>query len=149
MHQKKLPAMKHKALAYITRRDQTNTYLLVFDHRDFPEAGTQVPAGTVETGESPETAVLREIKEESGLDLQQVRLIRKLATAEFMPSETVRHIFHLIASEELPAEWTHVVRSTGDDDGLGFVYRWIRLPAQVDLAGGQGEWLHLIDPSLH
>ena len=33
----------HKVFAYITHRDR----LLVFRHTDFPEAGIQVPAGTV------------------------------------------------------------------------------------------------------
>ena len=62
----------NKVLAYITRGDE----LLVFRHRYFPEAGLQVPAGTVEEGESPHDAVLREAYEESGL--QQVRIVRSL-----------------------------------------------------------------------
>jgi hypothetical protein len=52
-----------KALAYITRpMDQAHgeTGLLVFDHRDDPEADTQVPPGTVEAGESVEAALVRE-----------------------------------------------------------------------------------------
>ena len=52
-----------KVLAYVTRGDE----LLVFRHRDFPDAGLQVPAGTVQDGESPDVAVLRELREESGL----------------------------------------------------------------------------------
>ena len=36
-----------KAFAYITRDDE----LLVFRHVDSPEAGIQVPAGTIEPGE--------------------------------------------------------------------------------------------------
>ena len=47
----------NKVLAYVTRGDR----LLVFKHRDFPEAGLQVPAGTIEEGESPHDAVLREV----------------------------------------------------------------------------------------
>lgn len=39
--------------------------LLVFDH---PAAGTQVPAGTVEIGEDPREAALRELIEETGVD---------------------------------------------------------------------------------
>jgi len=139
--------MKQKALAYITRTENGRTSVLVFDHRDFPDAGTQVPAGTLEAGETPEDAVLREIKEEAGLEHYQIQLIRKLATDESIRSQTVRHVFHLIASVSLPAEWSHVVSSTGEDDGLVFVYRWMPLPAPMDLAGGQGQWLHLIDSS--
>ena len=53
----------HKVLAYITHGDR----LLVIDHADFPEADTQVPAGTREGSEDPCAAVLREAFEETGL----------------------------------------------------------------------------------
>ena len=53
-----------KVVAYITYQDS----LLVFRHTDFPEAGIQVPAGTVDAGESVEAAVFREAWEESGLE---------------------------------------------------------------------------------
>ncbi|MFG2923052.1 NUDIX domain-containing protein [Streptomyces sp. NPDC048305] len=41
--------------------------LLVFDHRDHPEAGTQVPAGGVDPGELLTHAVQREVREETGV----------------------------------------------------------------------------------
>ena len=53
-----------KVLAYVTRGRR----LLVFRQPESPEAGIQVPAGTVEEGEGPEVAVLREAREETGLD---------------------------------------------------------------------------------
>ena len=49
--------------AYITRAEQ----LLVFKQVDFPEAGIQIPGGTIESGELPEDPVLREAFEETGL----------------------------------------------------------------------------------
>ncbi|MCP5097606.1 MAG: NUDIX domain-containing protein, partial [Chloroflexi bacterium] len=52
----------YKVTAFITRRVANETQLLVFQH---PTAGIQLPAGTVETGELAETAVLREITEET------------------------------------------------------------------------------------
>ena len=48
-----MPTLKQKALVYITWGDK----LLVFSHPDFPEAGIQVPAGTIEPGEEPGAAV--------------------------------------------------------------------------------------------
>jgi hypothetical protein len=45
-----------KVLAYITRTRNGQTQLLVFDHGDDPQAGTQVPAGTVEESETVEAA---------------------------------------------------------------------------------------------
>ena len=52
-----------KVFAYITHRNR----LLVFRHTDFPEAGIQVPAGTLKTNEDLVAAVLREAQEETGL----------------------------------------------------------------------------------
>ena len=40
--------IKRKVLAYITKGQEPNLELLVFEHKDFPEAGLQVPAGTIE-----------------------------------------------------------------------------------------------------
>ncbi|HXX77501.1 MAG TPA: NUDIX domain-containing protein [Ktedonobacteraceae bacterium] len=51
-----LRKVKHKVFAYITYQHQ----LLVFHHPFAPEAGIQVPAGTVEEQERAEDAVLRE-----------------------------------------------------------------------------------------
>ncbi|MBA3530518.1 MAG: NUDIX domain-containing protein [Ardenticatenales bacterium] len=53
-------ATLHKVTAFVTRGDD----LLLFRH---PHAGIQLPAGTVEEGETPEEAVLREVAEETGL----------------------------------------------------------------------------------
>jgi ADP-ribose pyrophosphatase YjhB (NUDIX family) len=50
-------------LAYITCQQK----LLVFRHSYEPEAGIQVPAGTIEEGEPPEQAVLCEAFAETGL----------------------------------------------------------------------------------
>ena len=55
--------VKYEVMAYITHHH----YLLVFRHPDTPEAGIQVPAGTVEEQEQAEDAVLREAYEETGL----------------------------------------------------------------------------------
>src|SRR3989442_10215656 len=51
-----------KVVCYVTRGDD----LLVFLHKFAPAAGLQVPAGTIEPGENPEDAALREAREETG-----------------------------------------------------------------------------------
>jgi 8-oxo-dGTP pyrophosphatase MutT (NUDIX family) len=53
-----------KVTAFITRRSKTGHELLLFEH---PYAGIEIPAGTVEDGETPEEAAMREATEESGL----------------------------------------------------------------------------------
>jgi ADP-ribose pyrophosphatase YjhB (NUDIX family) len=54
-----------KVVAFITRQTKQGGEVLFFRH---PYAGIQIPAGTVEDGETVEVAALREGQEESGLD---------------------------------------------------------------------------------
>lgn len=135
-------SMKHKVLAYITRQRNRQPQLLVFTHRNFPEAGMQVPAGTVDSGEAIEAALLREIREESGL--ADVRLVRKLAEQAEPRWGQTRHVFQIAAPDDLPDRWTHTVRGLGEDTGLVFEYRWAKLSGRIELAGEQGQWLHRI-----
>lgn len=53
-----------KVTAFITRASPRGEELLLFEH---PYAGIQVPAGTMEEGEMPEQAAVREAYEETGL----------------------------------------------------------------------------------
>jgi 8-oxo-dGTP pyrophosphatase MutT (NUDIX family) len=64
--------MEHlgKVTAFITRSGPAGEELLLFQH---PYAGVQIPAGTVEPGETLEQAVLREACEETGLEGLQIR----------------------------------------------------------------------------
>jgi ADP-ribose pyrophosphatase YjhB (NUDIX family) len=54
----------HKVTCFITRNGNQGIELLLFFH---PNAGIQVPAGTDNLGEEPETAARREAAEETGL----------------------------------------------------------------------------------
>ena len=51
-----------KAVAYITFGNS----LLVFTHPAHPDAGVQVPQGSLEVGEEPVEAAIREAREETG-----------------------------------------------------------------------------------
>lgn len=65
----------HKVAAFITRGSGYRQQLLVIDH---PDAGLQLPAGTVELNEDPDTAVIREVAEEAGVTA--VARVSKLAS---------------------------------------------------------------------
>lgn len=97
-----------KVFAYITRRDNQ---LLVFEHLDYPEAGIQVPAGTLHDGEAPEVGVLREAQEETSLaHLEVVRFLGSLERnmRDFGKDEIhVRHFFHLTCPDDTPDGWQH------------------------------------------
>ena len=132
-----------KAFAYITRDDE----LLVFRHVDFPEAGIQVPAGTIGPGESREAAVLREAREETGLHGFQPPV--HLGTADFgspadLTTTARRHFFHLPLAGKAPDRWRHWERSPshGACDGYLFELYWINLHTLApDLAPGHDAFL--------
>lgn len=133
--------MVQKVLAYIIRLRDHKPELLVFDHDDFPEAGTQVPAGTVNEHEDIETALFREIHEESGL--HGLTLIRKMGMVEFFHEVQrkwhQKHIF-LLKGENIPERWTHIVHADGEDDGMRFTFYWIAVE-DARLIYDQGDFL--------
>ena len=135
--------MRYKVLAYITRERDGRRELLAFTHRDYPEAGVQVPAGTVEPGEAIEAALFREIREESGLT--NLRLVRKLAEHAETEWGQIRNVFHLVAPNGAADRWTHVVHGQGEDAGMVFEHCWIDLSERMELAGAQHQWLGLLN----
>jgi 8-oxo-dGTP pyrophosphatase MutT (NUDIX family) len=65
--------MIEKIAAFLIRKKNGVPQLLVFSH---PSAGIQIPAGTVEENETLEEALVREMKEETGLS--NLKIINKL-----------------------------------------------------------------------
>lgn len=65
--------MIEKVAAFVVRKKNDLPQLLVFSH---PSAGIQIPSGTVEENEGLESALFREVKEETGLT--KWKLVRKL-----------------------------------------------------------------------
>jgi 8-oxo-dGTP diphosphatase len=134
-----------KVIAYITCGDK----LLVFSHPRYPEAGIQVPAGTVEEGESLEEAVLREAREETGLEGLRIQSYLGVREYDLSASDRSgvqrRHFFHLALCGEAPTRWRHYEKypSDGSTEPIEFEFFWARFPGEVpELAGGQGELLH-------
>ena len=135
---------KRKAFAYITHNDR----LLVFSHPNSPSAGIQVPAGTIEEGERPEEAVMREAREETGLtDLELVRFLgEQVLDRSDVGLEEVHHryFYHLRCTREPPATWrnfeTHP--SDGGLEPILFEFFWARLPHGVpELIADHGKLL--------
>ena len=121
--------IRHKAFAYIT----SGHHLLAFRHPDVPEAGIQVPAGTVEPDENPQQAAVREACEETGLsDLtlagflgEQIRPM-----VDFGVEETHhRYFYHLLLASELLTTWRHAEMhpSDGTTEPITFEFFWVDL----------------------
>jgi 8-oxo-dGTP pyrophosphatase MutT (NUDIX family) len=126
-----------KVVCYVTRGED----LLVFVHRPEGGAGVQVPAGTIEPGEAPEAAALREAEEETGLS--GFRVLRRLGEythrSEGRPEDHRRHVFHLAAPEGAPERWEHFA-----EEAYWFVFEWVPVRAAPALAAAQGDLLHLL-----
>ena len=139
---------KKKVLAYITRGKQ----LLVFRHPQFPEAGLQVPAGTVEENESLDEAVLRETEEETGLENFKILSFLGESFLEYeLDGKKIaekRYFYHLLPPENIPETWLAYEWSPSDGSPapIEFEYFWLDLTTcSKNLFGRQAELLyHLI-----
>jgi 8-oxo-dGTP pyrophosphatase MutT (NUDIX family) len=139
-----------KVFAYITWEGR----LLVFDHVAFPEAGTQVPAGTIIAGEPPVAAALREAREETGL--AELSSPVYLGTTEFdarpCKDETHRrHFFQLPLLGSAPERWRHFEphASESGEEAIAFELYWVSLPvAAAQLAHGHGALLGVLKVAL-
>jgi 8-oxo-dGTP diphosphatase len=147
-----MQAVKRKAFAYVTHHHPEQGYrLLVFSHPNAPEAGIQVPAGTMRPEESPAEAALREAYEETGLpDLELVGFLGEQVRDMwgFGRDETHhRHFFHVRCLGEPPAVWRHY--ESDPDDGSPesplFELFWAPLPDGVpELIADHGVMLPML-----
>ncbi|ADB34941.1 NUDIX hydrolase [Kribbella flavida DSM 17836] len=122
------PPVVRKAAAFVTRGDQ----LLVFRKPFHPGTGTQVPAGSVEPGEDPAAAAVREAEEETGqtgftlLALLDHRLndMRRYHRHELHD----RWCYHLTAPD-LPDTWRHGESdpSSGPPRFIPYDFFWLPL----------------------
>lgn len=136
--------VKHKVMAYITHGSR----LLVFKQPDFPEAGIQVPGGSVHDDEPLDAAVLREAFEETGL--HGLTLAAYLGDTEHDLSphgrhEIIhRHYYYLFVDGDVPETWQHIESdpSEGEFESVLFEFFWVELPDGVPpLIGWMGEKL--------
>ncbi len=132
-----------KAYGYVTRMKEGKIQVLVFRHSN-PKAGIQIPKGTVKTNEDTYHAVIREMKEETGLKHFEVRHL--LAEDDWENDDGVTHhrYFYQIHAADAPEQWKHHPRGGGDEAGLTFHYFWISSKDEVELIRGHGDYLEQI-----
>lgn len=138
---------KQKVIVYVIRDGQ----LLVFRHTDFSyeEVGIQVPAGSIESGENPEEAALRELKEETGYDCFQIVDPRPLGTEKYDMTPyrqeiQERYFFLAVPTAELPDRWNSREEHDGEQKATRFECFWIPITSGHILQAGQGALLNKI-----
>jgi 8-oxo-dGTP diphosphatase len=136
-----------KVEAYITRLTAGQATLLLFTQRGCPQAGWQVPAGTVESGESLLDALRREVQEESGL--VGLKIVSQLGSSEQARNRVLRHAYHLGAAEGLPGSWSHRVQGVGEDQGMVFEYSWVPLTSLPPLRPRFARWIPALVESVN
>jgi len=125
-----IPALVRKrAVGYVTRGRE----LLVFEHAGM----TQIPAGRVDHDETLEEGLVREVKEETGVDAEVVSLLADGAEFEelFGPGNHESWAFHAVATGDTQDVWTHHVSGTGMDAGMAMPCRWVPLAERPLLWG--------------
>ncbi|HEX8094148.1 NUDIX domain-containing protein [Jatrophihabitans sp.] len=131
----------------------TAARVLCLDHADFPEAGTQIPAGGVDRFETLEAAAAREVLEETGIRITPARALG-VQVIEDQASQ-VRKVTVFLAARALqvPAErWRHTVPpQEGQDAGMVFECFFLDLhqataALQIDR---QAEFLPLVPSDWH
>lgn len=105
-----------KVVPVIFRMDNNERQILVFRH---PLAGIQIVKGTVELNEHLETAALRELFEESGIENA---VIQKFMGIHY-PQQVGQYwyVYLCQVNEVLRDQWRHYC---ADDGGLVFEFFW-------------------------
>lgn len=139
---------RHRAYAYITNGSR----LLLFTQPGAPDAGIQVPAGTIEPGENPRDAVLREAIEKTGS--AGIRFIRFLSRdtrdKRDCGSDELQHRWFYHLSVEGPTEETWRHGEYSEDGSLihPFDFFWADVLTLPQLVAGYDDKIDLLIESM-
>ncbi|MBU0595719.1 NUDIX domain-containing protein [Candidatus Bipolaricaulota bacterium] len=108
--------MDRKVFLYVLRKRHERREILAFESHD--EAGSEVPKGSVEPGETLVEAVRRELREEAGLHTANEP--EPISTTIWRDEEQT--FFRVEGSDAALDRFGHMVAGTGIDASL--VYRY-------------------------
>jgi 8-oxo-dGTP pyrophosphatase MutT (NUDIX family) len=120
----------------VTGADQ----LLVFDLADEPTFSAVVPGGRLEPGETADEAAVRELREETGLEVEIVRElgVQKQPSWRIPGLRDENHFLHAKTAALTPEAWDHEV------EGDVFHCRWVPLTTETTVYGKHGAFLHAL-----
>ena len=140
--------IRHRAYAYITNGSR----LLLFTQPGAPEAGIQLPAGTIEPGENPQVAAMREAKEETGLTGLRYEqfLARDSRDMRDCGRDELQHrwFFHLSVGGPTEETWRH--GEFAEDGSLihPFDFFWAEIRALPELVANYDDKIDLLVESM-
>ena len=126
-----MPSPRRRVFLYLTRGNA----LLVLRHVEHPDLRPEVPGGTIELGELPAVAALREAREETGLEALGTPELLGTRTVEAVrlsgAAETLEAWYYRIAvGEGAPDAWRHWERhASGGEEDILFELSWAPLDA--------------------
>lgn len=115
--------VQQKTCLVVLRMHDHRSEVLAFRH---PSAGNQFIKGTIEDGEEPQQAAIRELREESGLIPQSP--LTFLGSSPIGPRRQSWYFFGYVSSG-LPDHWQHM---TENDHGHIFDFFWHPLGQALD-----------------
>lgn len=140
---------RQRVFTYITQGSR----LLVIEYADRSYAEPQIPGGTIEPGESPHQAALREAHEETGLT--ELKIVSLLGSFErdlqsIGRNETIKAwFFHLSTADATPECWRHAEECPHEGTGpIVLELSWVPMAALPKLGGLDNEMLPQLADSL-
>jgi 8-oxo-dGTP pyrophosphatase MutT (NUDIX family) len=130
-----------KVYGYVTRIKDGKTQVLVFRHKDIPKAGIQIPKGTVKEDEDTYNAVIREIKEETGIERFEVKNLISEDYWENDDGAIHNRYFYKIVCNEIADEWEYNPTGGEEEIGLTFQFFWFSSEEEVALLRGHADYL--------
>lgn len=130
--------MRRRAVCYVTRSGADGPELLVF-RQDDAAAGIQTPGGTIEPGETPLVAALREAAEETGLACLAAQQLLRLELFERAGETAQYYHVHIRTTEPTVQRWSHTVSAGTTDAGMVFHFFWMPFAE-----AGSTVWPHMV-----